>query len=151
MADLPASLKAVIDSVRGIPGQLNLRPFAVSVIKRTWTGERVGLGTSTTTSTALTVGGQNPRLERLSSREVLASAGKFAEGDYRLTLTPSFSGGGFNISDFSSDDGVNPAEIYFKVTGNGFEPTGSFFVKVDQDVHSNLTYKIVIRRTAQQP
>jgi hypothetical protein len=148
--DLPASIKAAIDQIRGIPGTLNLRPYAVSVIKRTWTGERVGLGTATTTTTALTVGGQNPRFERLSSREVIASAGKFAEGDYRLTLTPSFSGGGFNVSDFSNDDG-SPQEIFFKVTGNGLEATGSYFQKIDQDVHSNLTFNIVLRRTAQQP
>ena len=147
--DLPASLLAALDAVRAIPATLNLRSYSINAIKRVWSGERPGIGTSTTTSTALTVNGQNPRFVRLSSREVIASAGKYEDGDWRLTLTPEYSTGGYAVSDFSSDS--TNQELFFQSFGNGFEASGAYFVKIDQEVGSNLTYKIVLRRTAQSP
>ena len=150
MSDIPSALKGPIDLVRGIPGLLNLRPYQASVIKRSWSGERPGVGTSTITTNPLLVAGQRPRVERLSQREILASNGKYQDQDLRITITPSYSTGGYNVSDFSINDAdTTPTEIFFLIIGNGTPSAGTLYKKVEQSVSSNLTYKIIIRATGE--
>ena len=43
-----------MDEVRGIAGELGLRPFTVTLRVRTWTGERPNIGTKVDNDTVLT-------------------------------------------------------------------------------------------------
>ena len=68
-----------LDAIRGIPGELGLRRFAVSVLVRTHSGARPGIsgGTWTDVTTAIKVAGgtQNPKVEEVTARDVVASGG----------------------------------------------------------------------------
>jgi hypothetical protein len=137
-----------LDAVRAIPGELGLRDVTVTQVVRTWTGARVGLGTATRTDTAVLVGGQNPRVERISPREVVASAGRYQAGDLRVTVTPEFPGGGVARSVLQPAVGASPTELYWLVTGRGFPADGMLCTKVGPEEHDELRITFVIRQTS---
>jgi hypothetical protein len=126
-----------LDAVRAIPGELGLRDVTVTQVVRTWTGARVGLGTATRTDTAVLVGGQNPRVERISPRE-----------DLRVTVTPEFPGGGVARSVLQPAVGASPTELYWLVTGRGFPADGMLCTKVGPEEHDELRITFVIRQTS---
>ena len=88
---LVSDLLPTIDAIRGaIPGDLGMTDNTVTVRVVVWSGERVGLGTATTTDTPLlTATGHNPKVRKVSTREVAASGGLFRDGDYKVgPMTP---------------------------------------------------------------
>lgn len=75
-----------INSARGIIQSLGFRQYQLTVIRRTWSGGRVGTGVATDTRLPITPA---PKTRIVSLQEVAASAGTLQEGDMRLEkITP---------------------------------------------------------------
>ncbi len=154
---LREALLPVIDQLRGLPGQLGLRQYTVSVVKREWTGERVGLGYNTDTETPIRVdlGSYTPKVQMLSSRDIIASGGLYTDQDLKIgPITPPFVGStldGSAITIFDPTPGDVPTEIFFKITGPGYPTAGAWFKKVAQDVTGNFRYMFTVRKTAEIP
>jgi len=143
-----------LDRVRGIPGELGLRQYAVSLAVKTWSGARAGMGTATTTFTPIRCAGgaQNPKVRQLTQKDVVASGGVYSDQDFEVgPITPAFAGGGTAISGFEPAQGSSPTEIAFKLTGPGLPTGGAYYAKIGQDVTGNLHYSFILRKTAFTP
>ncbi len=167
MTTLGTDLLDVLDDIRGIPGELGLRPYKVTVLVRTWNGSRPGVDQSTSTDAtsviSVDIGSQHPRVRQLTQREIIASAGMYQDQDMRVgPITPPTVGGTdppyvgatadhSAISVFEPPIGAGPVEIFFKLEGPGMSPGGSYFKKVGQDVTRPLHYEFVVRRTGETP
>ena len=149
---------------QGLPNMFGLRQYDVSLSVVAWTGSRPGLGTNTVATYPITVnqnkaGNNRPKVAQLSTREVLASAGLYVEGDYRIgPLTPHYvtvDGYAFGTlpGDIEKALQTNPQEIFFNLNGPGMsDPTGGdWFKLVKANFANNFHYDIVIRKTAQKP
>ena len=162
MTKLRDKLLPVFDKVaRGIPNKLGLRQFDISMRIVTWTGARPGLGTKVTTDYPVTVnqnmaGNNRPKLVSVSSREVVASGGRYSTDDYRVgPLTPQYVKNGITYGTLPSDVEISiktiPTEIFFNLKGPGVSDAinGDWFSLVDADFSKNFGYTLVIRKTAQ--
>ena len=151
------SLLPAVDIVRGLPGQLGLRPFGVNVVSRTWTGPRPGLGTSSDTvkPTRVDLGTFSVNLRLLTSQEIIASNSLYEQQDVEIgPITPPYTGSSVDndaISIFDPPVGSTGFELLFKVTGPGYATTGTWFRKVSQNVTRNFRYTFVLRQTGEQP
>lgn len=149
-----SDIRDSLDAIRGIPGEMGLRPHSVTVRVTTWSGARVGLGTATTTSTALYVGAgaQNPKVRQLSQRDVIASGGKYTDQDLRVgPVTPSYTGGGVAHATLDPSTSSSPTEVRFLVEGPGFPSAGALCERVGDETDSALHYYLILRQTGQTP
>lgn len=150
-------LLPVLDKVRGIPAALGLRPYTVSIFKRTWSGSRVGVGTATDTVTGelVSLGTYNPRVRAVTTREIIASAQLYAEQDLRIgPITPPYAGSSADhnaFSDFDPTPVASPVQLWFKITGPGYPAGGAWFRKVSQDTTDVFAYWFVVRKTGEIP
>ncbi len=154
---LREALLPVVDQLRGIPGQLGLRQYTVSIYKREWTGPRVGLGFSTDTETPIAVdlGSYTPKVKMLTTHDIIASGGAYTDQDLKVgPITPPFAGSGPDGNDitvFDPTPGEAPVEIFFKIIGPGYPAEGAWFKKIAQDVTGNFRYMFTVRKTAEIP
>ena len=143
----------ILDAVEGfrtLPGELDIRQQRVSVVVRAWTGSRVGDGTSTTTTTEILVSGYPPKVKELSSRDVVASGGRYTSGDVRVgPITPPHASGGVDPAVYNPATTASPAEVYFVLTGPGFPTGGARFERVSDDTLANFSHFLVLRPTGQ--
>ena len=72
MLTLAESLRPLVSSIRGILGQMGLRPYFASIITGAWSGSAIGSGAETTTTIALTEGNGQPCKVRWLNSEELA-------------------------------------------------------------------------------
>lgn len=160
MSSIVTGLRTALDQVRSLGGQLGLRPYTVTVRVNTWSGSSKnlpGAGTSVTTSTTLTTSGSNAvRVERLSTRDVIASSGMYTDGDYLVgPITPYFSGssgtGGFNLSALDPAVIGPNTTVQFHISGSEMGANGSLFQKVETRATSNLSYYVVVRKEKTSP
>jgi hypothetical protein len=157
VTNLRDALLPVVDTLRGIPAQLGLRQYFVEIVRREWTGSRVGLGyiQDTATSILVDLGRYQPKVVCVNSRDIIASGGLYAEEDLKVgPITPPFPGStanGSSITIFDPPTSEYPTEIFFKVIGPGFPDEGAWFKKISQDVSGNFRYSFVIRKTAEVP
>ena len=151
------SLLPMVDVLRGIPVLFGHRLYSVSIVVRTWTGSRPGLGANTDTNTGLKIdlGIGQVKVTQVSESQVVASGGLYEAQDFNVgPITPPYTGSTLDndaISVFDPVINANPAEVFFKITGPGMAPTGSYFRKVTQDVSKLYRYSFVVRRTAEVP
>ena len=134
-----------IDTIRGIPGSMGLRPYTVAIRVTTWSGARVGLGTATDTDTDITVAGglYSPKARSMSSRDVIASGGRYQADDIRVgPLSPN------NVAVATIDPATSssPTEIKYKITGPGTASGGDWYVRVGDEVDHALHRYIVLRK-----
>ena len=94
-------LLPVIEKLRGkIPGALDLRVYRVTVRVRTWTGARPGIGTPTDVDYVLQNAGFNVKVTMLSTKDVVASSGRYTAGDFRIgPFSPPYTTQGPNTTD----------------------------------------------------
>lgn len=158
MATLRNSLLPAIDAIRAIPGQLGMRLYAVSIVTRTWTGARPGLGTKTDAATALTVdrGQYQAKVRQLTERDVIASAGLYNTQQFEIgPLTPGYASnagsGGITPDIIDPAVGSTAIEVFFKVTGPGFPAGGGWFKKVATNVTKPYRYTFIVEKTAVVP
>lgn len=144
MSTLVQDILPIIDLGGAIIHDLGFCPFTVTMRVVSWPGTRPGLGTATFVDTALTLDGTHrPEVVELSSRDILASGGKYAEGDYRVgPFTPAYPGGGRDPSYFDPPTTGSPQEIFYKLVGAG---VSGWFKKVDQKTDDVFGYTLVIR------
>lgn len=151
------SLLPAVDIIRGIPGQLGMRLFTVTITQRSWSGTRAGLGANTDTTTGLKVdlGIFQTKVTSITMRDVVASAGLYTDQDMRVgPITPPFAGSvldGDAITVFDPAVGANPTEIFFNIVGPGYPAGGAWFKKISQDVSKSYRYTFIVRKTAEIP
>lgn len=162
---LGTDLLDVLDDIRGIPGELGLRPYKVTVIVRTWTGTRPGVDASTSTDTpaviTVDIGQQHPKVRQLTDRDVIASGGQYTDRDFRIgPITPPTTGGnagdapypaGIRAAVFDPPTSSSPTEVFFRVEGPGMPAGGTYFKKIGQDVSRPLHYEFTVRDTGETP
>jgi hypothetical protein len=150
-------LLPVFGTVRSIPGSLGLNPFTLEVVVRTWTGGRPGVGTVTETATTILERGQNPDVEQVSTREIIASAGLYRDQDLRVgPLTPPWtdpvdsSTGGTALTTL---DPAPPAgaSMFYRLHGPGLPSGGALYKKVELHVTDPTGYLLVLRKTGEGP
>lgn len=149
------SLRKTVDAIRGkVPGNLGLRTFRVDIAKRSYSGARVGIGTPSYTWTRVLNSDQNPKVEEVSSRDVIASGGLYQAGDYRIgPFTPSYTGGGNDVTDYVPAVGADVADILILIRPSADDGGGLIWcspVGVHDDTR-NFRRTLVVRRTAAQP
>jgi hypothetical protein len=149
-------LQAVAERVRGIPDTLGMRPWSILVRKRTWSGERVGIGLPVDVDVPLHVyfGRANPRIQEVTSKDIVASGGTFTTGDIKVgPITPTClaavtaTAGGHSFPDVDPLAGALPAEVMFLVTGPGTGPQGTWYKRVEGNSFNLFRMTIVLRAT----
>lgn len=151
------SFLPAVDVFRGIPGIFGLRLFTVSVVSRTWTGTRPGLGTSVDATTGIKVdlGVYQAKVTLVSANDAVASGGLYTNQDIRIgPITPPYTGSsadGSAITVFDPVVGASPTEIFFNIKGPGYPVAGAWFLKKSQDVTRSFRYSFVVSRTAEIP
>lgn len=144
------SLRATVNNVRSIPGILGLRPYTVTVHVRSWSGTHIGDGTKTDSNFPIKVAGnKDPKVQRLSSKDIIASSGLYQDQDIEVIFTPDYyldGYGGIEVNIF--DPSISNAEVHYTVTGPDF-PNGATFKKVSHNVSELLTYRLILRKTGQ--
>ncbi len=134
-----------IDEIRAIPGDLGLRPFTITVRTRSWSGTRVGDGTSTDADAILLVHGQAPKCRRVAYKETAAAGGKYQEGDYRVgPMTPDFPGGGVAFSTLAPTSQAS-TEIYYRLVGPDTPALGTWCSAVGEEGDHPLHRYLVVR------
>ena len=138
-----SDLRADLDDVRAIPGDLGLRPYTVNLVTRVWTGARVGMGTSTTTRTALLVGGQNPHVTQVTQQDI--TAGGYSAGDFKVgPLTPPFVGGGYATTDLDPPQDGSAREVWYELTGPSPATTLQTLEKVGEQADGALSIWLIL-------
>lgn len=147
-----------IDEIRGIPGDFGIRLFTVTVMSRTWTGDRPGIGSKSDVSQSILVarGSFSTRLREVTSRDILASGGLYQIQDVKIgPFTPPFLGSDANGSAISVFDPLPKpglgTELFFKIVGPGYAAGGDWFKKIDSDVSRPFSYTLVLRKTGKSP
>lgn len=122
---LADTLKPILYSVRAIPGQLGLRPYSVSILIGTWSGEHTGRGDTIIEQTAVTEGnGQPPKVRQLNTEEL--ALGNLGKGSLRIgPITPGFNGGGNPIENLKPCVAAGQT-VHVMVTGPEY-PNGAKF------------------------
>lgn len=114
-----------IDDVRSIPGEMGLRRFQVWARVTTYSGSRVGEGTKTVTDTRLLVGGQDPKVREVHSKDVVAGTGEMQATEFDIgPLTPAFAGGGIADATINPEHTSTPTTILFVLKGPGLPASG---------------------------
>jgi len=161
MTTLRDDLLDVADSIRGIPDELGVRLFKVSIRVRTWNGSRPGVDSSSSsdTNTYFWVDGgcHRIRVRQLTQREIIASGGLYTDQDLRIgPITPPYPGprspaNNSAYSIFEPAPNGSPVEIFFKVEGPGMAASGSWFKAIKTDVTRPFRYEFVVQRTGEVP
>jgi len=164
MVKLRDKLLPVFDKVaRGIPNKLGLRQYDVTLRIVSWSGARPGLGVKTVVNHDITVNqakpdNDRPKVKLLTTRDIIASGGRYTEGDYRIgPLTPQYTKNGITYGtvpeDIEQQIQVSPQEIYFNLKGPGMsDPVGGdWFSLLSSDFSKNFGYNFVVRKTASIP
>lgn len=146
-------VRAMVDDIRGsVPGSLDLRPHAVTVRVRTWTGARAGVGTFTDVDTRVLNAGFNPKVRELAPRDVAASGGVYVTGDYRIgPITPEYVGGGTAATTLDPATTTTAREVFFLITGPSLPDDGAWFKRVSDDSLRSFRTEVVVRRMAASP
>jgi hypothetical protein len=156
---LPNAYRSLLDRYRGmLDGTWGLRLYSVTVRVNAWSGTLPGQqgATKTPTETPLLAGGGRPRVEQVSQRDVIASAGLYEEQDLRIgPLTPAFTDpatgapGGIDPSLFDPLVNGGPTEVLFRVDGPGLP--AAWYKKVGTEIiPGNFRYCFVVRKTGEQ-
>lgn len=147
-------LMPIVDRIRGIPDTLGLRDYTVTIRVRSWSGSRPGVDNSSSSDADTTFwvdgGTHRPRVVQVTQRDIIASGGALQDQDIKVgPVTPSYGGGGVDITTFDPSNLDGPAEVLFKVEGPGMASGGSWFRKVSQDCSKSFSYFFTLRRTGE--
>lgn len=146
-------LLARVEKIRGsVPGKLDLRQNEVTVIVRTWTGARAGVGSKTDVETVITNAGYNLKVEELSSKDIVASNGVYQAGDVKIgPITPSHPLGGVLFDTTDPATTSTAREVFYRIEGPSFPTDGAYFKRVEGDDLKNFRFMVTLRRTPFQP
>lgn len=148
MATLRDSLLPVLQRFRDLSVELGVRQYQIWLRKITWTGTRVGLGSSTVTDTYL----GKPKFRHVSSQDVVAGSvmgeqmfevGPFTPSHSQPVSTPDTLA--VSPTDLSPAQTGTPTEIYFVVKGPGMPATGALFQRVKDSTEKPFRYTVTIK------
>lgn len=155
MTSFKDSLLPVVESIRGIPGQLGLRVFTVAgVVTKTYSGPRIGQGSVATTEVDLSVafGMQPPKVRQLSQEDIVRSGGELETVQFEIgPVTPNFAGGGFAYSVFEPVTTSSLTEVFFRIVGPGTQTDGDWFVKTSAKRDRPFRFMVTVKKTAARP
>lgn len=150
MSTLRDSLLPVIQKFRNLSVEFGVRQYQVWVRTVTWSGSRVGQGTSTTVDTYL----GRPKFRRVSSKDVVAGTGMSEQAFEIGPFTPHHSQPSstpdtvaVNPEDLAPPQDGTAKEIYFVVKGPGMPASGALFKRVTDSVEKPFRYTVTIERT----
>lgn len=149
MADLPSSLKPIADKLRGLSASLGMTVYTVTLRIRQFDSQTFTDGYTDTLIPLLTDGQPAP-VKRLSQKDVVLSGGLYQEADLRVTLTPEFENGGYDLAALDPPPGANPAQFTFIVRGSGLPAEGALFKRIGVHV-SPVTLELILRNTGKRP
>ena len=134
---------------RAIAGTLGLRPYTVSVSVRSWSGDVVGEGIASVSTTAITESaGQPPKVRWLSGEDI--ALGGFASGSVEVgPITPSFPGGGTAIATITGNGATTGQLMHFTLTGPEF-PNGARYSLKDISSDRALHYMLTLEPITEQ-
>lgn len=143
---LREELLPVVDTARAIAGELGFRRYKVWVRTTTFSGARAGLGTKTVSDTRLLVGGQDPKVREVTSKDVVAGTPEFHSIEFEIgPLTPSFPGGGTSQETIAPEKTDQPTTVLYLIKGPGLPTEGLLCKKIDDDVDRPLRMMIRVR------
>jgi hypothetical protein len=136
---------------------MGLRLHTVSVLTRTWSGGRPGLGTKTDSALVplrLDQGTGPVKVRNVTQRDVIASGGLYTDQDVIVgPITPPYAGSSLDndaIAVFDPPVGTSSTEVLFFVTGPGLG-SGAWFKKIETRVDKPFRYTLVLRKTGFVP
>jgi hypothetical protein len=139
-------LLADIDDIRGIPGEFGLHRFQVYVRVTTYAGSRVGDGAATVTETRLLVGGQNPHVREVRSKDVVAGDNAAVMQEYEIGPVTANAADDTDAID-PPRVGTTPATTLYRIVGPGCPPTGLLCQKYDDGTARPFRYMIRVKST----
>ena len=137
---------SIVDAARAIagPNGLDVRTSKLAIVTRTWSGGRLGMGTSSDARLELA---QIYKIKDVSSKEVAGSGGRYQQEDIRVgPITPAYSGGGYTPAQLAPT-GANGKEILYELTG----PNSGLYSLVECCTDSAFHYSLVLRRRRTTP
>lgn len=149
-----------IDDIRGIPGQIGIRPTSITRRVVTFLGGKPGQGNQTFIDQQLLVGigSQSPKVAQVTDKDAMASGGLYTNQAVRVgPMTPGYAASIFSLSAGVPASVLNPpmvasgasAEIFFKLSGGGYQfPV--WFKRVSDEVISATKYFVVLERSGNQ-
>jgi len=146
---LASGLKGLAYSVRGIAGALGVRPHAVSILKRSWSGSQPGDGTQTDVERMIHEGGGQPPKVRWLTEEQL-TVGNLEAGTVEIgPITPSFRGGGTDLSFLDGSQLEAKEARYLRITGP-MHPKGAIYKVIKLTADHALHYTITASPVSNQ-
>ena len=118
---LADDLKPLARAIRGIPGQLGIRPHSVALLERSWDGTYSGDGTRTDVTVPIVEGGSYPPKVRWLSDEELAVGG--------------LSGGTIEVGPITAD--VGAIEILDNIRGDDLDDGDAHYLVITGPRHPN--------------
>jgi hypothetical protein len=151
-----------LDEIRGIAGELGLRPYTVTVQLLTYSGLRVGLGTKTA-GPVLTLQNissgpfpQPVRVRQLTRKEIVASGGLYTDRDFKVgPMTPAYGAyvnqfaGGNTDAQLDPEATIYPTEVIWAMTGPGLPAGGATCAKIGEEATA-LHYFLFLRQSGRQ-
>jgi hypothetical protein len=111
---------ATLDALRTqYPTDYGLRTVTLTVRVRDWSGAAVGRGVETVTDTVIAgPGGNRYKIREVTSKDILASGGKYQAGQYKVgPITPPYAGGPYTAAQLIPPQVAGtPREVYYAVT-----------------------------------
>lgn len=148
---LKDDLLPLIDDLRSIPGELGFRPYSVTIRITTWSGQRVGEGTSTITETRLLVGGQNPKVREVRNKDDVVGNVDYSNTLWEIgPITPAFPGGGYDLGVLNpKNDGTSKTTQYI-LRGPRLPPNGLICQRTEDDVDRPLRATIRVKSSGRR-
>lgn len=140
----------ILDQARAKLDTVGLCPFQVFVRVRTWSGDRVGMGTSSDVVQPITVAnGKRPQVELVREKSIVSPGTPLMTATFLVgPLTPEYPGGGVPTSLLSPAGGKN-IEVAFIVKGPDLPATGLLCKKTKLDASNPFRLVLTLESLAQ--
>ncbi len=144
-------LLSSVDRIRAIPGRFGLHRYQVWVRVTTYSGSRVGVGTATITDTRLLVGGKDPHVKEVRSKDIVAGTAELGSAEYDIgPLTPEFAGGGTLTNTINPAKGTSPGTTEYLLKGPGLPTDGLLCIRVSDDTDRPFRYMVRVRSSGRK-
>lgn len=130
--------------LRAMAGRdFEIRPYTVSVVTRTWSGDFPGEGLSSITTTPITEAhGQPPKVRVLNDEQI--ALGGLPRGAVKVgPITPDFPGGGTAFTTLSPASLDAGDSFYYVLTGPDY-PSGARFVLKEAQADRTFGYTVTL-------
>jgi hypothetical protein len=121
-----SDLLPLLNSIRGIPGELGLRPHTVEIVTRTYAGAHTGEGAMSETATPLTHENDQPPRCRWLNDEQRALAGLVKDACDIGPVTPANTAGGTELASIDGTDLTRGGTLHLRITGPN-HPDGALY------------------------